>query len=154
MLVTQTCDLDYRKHYQIVPVRPLAELENDRKRQSLRNGEIGYLYHLPARPPEITEDSYADLTLMTSVHKSYFSEGTILCRLTNAERSYFQHSLANFHGSPFGFNTRDTVLLAGRYGCVNCFHAGGHQTSEIQQGGQFPKCALCGEDALWVQIAG
>lgn len=153
ILVTQTCDLDWRKHYQVAPVKGVSGLDEPKLR-SLQTDEIGYWYYLPARPPEFPNESYADLTNMTSVHRSYFDAARILCRFTNKERSYFQSALADFHGSPFGFGFRDRVPETGRYGCLSCFHSGVFETTEIEVGGAFPECRRCGQAALWVLIGG
>ena len=153
MLVTQTCDLDWRKTYQVVPIRTAAQLSPE-KMESLRADDIGYWYHLPARPPELIEESFADLTLMTSVHRSYFKDAIVECRLTNAERSFFQKALSHFHGSPFGYNPSDRVPETARYGCISCFHAGGKTTRQLKTGRTFPKCPKCDDNTMWVAILG
>jgi hypothetical protein len=154
MLVTQSCDIDHRKHYQVAPVIDVAAL-NPRKLQSLREGEVGYWYHLPGHSDQFPTEMYADLTRMTSVHRSYFQTPEVIARLTNAERSRFQAAVAEFHGTPFGFNTRDRVLEVGAYSCVSCFHRGEREIVQLAAvGEQFPECGRCGADALWLLLGG
>src|SRR5438270_8523134 len=59
MIITQSCDIDWRKHCQIVPVYPIRKAPES-KLSDLRANDIGAWFYLPAS--EGLEESYADLT--------------------------------------------------------------------------------------------
>lgn len=153
MIVTQTCDLDSRNWVQVAPVFPASRIEDAGKRASLAINEIGYMFVLPADPPRLAEDSYADLSMIVAVHKSYFRRGSLAARLTAAARGLYQKHLASLHGRPFSFNVRDIVPETGHYLCNNCFLRHGQiSRAEMVEGQPCTACPNCGGDALWVLL--
>jgi len=153
MVVTQTCDLDSRNWIQLAPVFPASKIEDPRKRASLGVNEIGYMFILPADPPRLAEDSYADLSMITAVHKSYLRRGGLVVRLKSPIRALYQRHLANLHGRPFSFNVHDIVPETGPYGCHNCYLRHGRITrAELVEGQPCTACPSCGEEALWIMF--
>jgi DNA-directed RNA polymerase subunit RPC12/RpoP len=151
MIVTQSCDLVSRNWIQVAPVFPGLTIADPAKRASLAINEIGYMFVLPADPPRMTEDSYAELSMITSVHKSYLRRIEPTLRLTSTTRALLQKHLANLHGRPFSFNLRDTVPQTGEYLCHRCFlNIGEIAQRQHEQGQPFGECPRCGVDALWM----
>jgi hypothetical protein len=154
MIVTQSCDLTSRNWIQVAPVFPASAIQNVEKRASLTINEIGYMFFLPGDPPHV-ENSFADLSMLTSVHRSYLRGAQRTLHLTSTARALFQKHLANLHGRPFSFNLRDDVPESGEYLCHHCFLARGViSRSQHEQGQRFRECGSCGEDALWILLAG
>jgi hypothetical protein len=148
-VVTQTCDIENRSVIQVVPVLPLTEFGAENKRQSLRNGEIGYLNYLPADDPLI--ESYSDLSRISWVPKASVTAAPLVKRLTPAALMKLQQRLARLHGRPFSFNSGDEVPQSGPYLCMSCF-AKLAQISQLQAvaGQMFPTCDKC-ESAAWIK---
>lgn len=150
-IITQSCDLGTRNWIQVAPVFPASKLTDPGKRASLANNEIGYMFVLPADPPHMTEDSFADLNMLTSVHKSYLRRAKLVLRLTASARALYQRHLASLHGRPFSFNLRDTVPQTGEYLCHRCFFSRAEiSRAQHEQGQPFGRCSGCGDDALWI----
>ncbi len=150
MIVTQSCDLR-RNWIQVAPLFTASKIEAAEKRASLAINEIGYMFLLPADPPRLPDESFADLSMITSIHKSYLRNVEAAVRLTTDTRVRFQKHLANLHGRPFSFNLRDVVPQSGEYLCHNCFLNNGPITRITNVEGQpFAACPNCGDDALWI----
>ena len=152
LLVTQTCDLVQRSIYQVAPVFPAAPLSPADK-DNLRTNEILYMFYLPASPPDLSEDSYADLSQIAHVPKTYFKPEAVRARLSEATRRCLQAQVAEFYGRPFGFNIRDRSPHTAEFACVRCFYE--HfflQKKPVTKGENFPECERCG-DGLWVRIS-
>jgi len=153
MLVTQTCDIDRRKWLQVAPVFK-ANLLGEDKRESLRTNEINYLFYLPAAPPLLPDENYADFSRITSVHNSYFREARPLKRLKSRATLELQAQLAKYHGRPFGFSVRDTVPQRAEYICINCFlEAGQLQKVIMERNARFADCPGCLDSALWTKFS-
>lgn len=152
MIVSQSCDIDWRKHIQVAPVR---EAEPDFAGESLSKvmeNAYGYLFALPADLPDFPA-SYADLSRITSADASYFRPDCLIKRLSSRGMIELQASLTDFYARAIGFNIRDSVPQEGLYACASCFTEGRALIHEkIKRGGNFPPCRACRDDALWVKI--
>jgi len=153
MVLTQSCDISQRKTYQVAPVKPVSGLEGT-KVETLRAGRIKYMFYLPAMTLAGAE-SFVNLSLMTTVHKSYFEGRTPIARLTEASASCLRRHLSEFHGRPFGFDGSDPVPAAGMYQCVYCFFAAGVLTQkEFAAGEGFKSCARGCDPMQWIDLPG
>ncbi len=152
LLVTQSCDLAQRSNYQVAPVFPVTKLPVA-KLDNLRANEFIYLFYLPARPPAIAEDSFADLSQITGIPRAYFRADSAIARLNQATTRALQAQIAEFYGRPFGFNTRDRAPHTAEYACSRCFHQHFRlQKKPVNKESNFPECELC-NDGLWVRIS-
>jgi hypothetical protein len=151
ILATQSCDLERRNYFQVVPIYSVGNL-HPFKLASLRSLDVLYMFYLPGAEGGFPE-SYADLTQIVSVHKSYFKNAVPVKCLSAKATILFQAHLAEFFGRPFGFNTRDLVPETGAYTCVNCFHTKlSIQTVDQVKSDPFKGCPGCGDDALWLKL--
>lgn len=150
IIVTQTCDIDRRKFIQVAPIYLIDRFAAE-KADSIRERRVNYLFPVPAIAEKLKE-SYADLSHMTSIHKSYIRQSKTEARLTPRAQLFFQTHLAQLHGRPFGFNSRDKVPQSGKYTCLNCVHESAeiHQI-EMKQGDQVASCTKCDERAVWTK---
>jgi hypothetical protein len=147
-LLTQTCDIDHRKHLQVAPVYS-AEGLDERKLSSLHVDEIKHWFYLPDDPPHIRE-SYVDIAKVVSIHRSYLSQAHFVKRHSNSGLVALQVKLAQYFGRPFGFNMRDTVPTTAEYMCLKCIY----DFAEIRRvrfdaSVTFGRCPRCGDQALW-----
>jgi hypothetical protein len=151
MVVTQSCDLGVRNWIQVAPIYPASTIEDAGKRDSLGRNEIGYMFVLPEDPPRMPVTSFAELSQITSVHKSYLRRAERSVHLAPTARALFQKHLAVLHGRPFSYNLRDVVPQSGEYLCHACFvNRRVIARGEHQQGQPFGECPTCGVDALWI----
>lgn len=152
MIVTQSCDIEHRNFIQVAPVFSAANLQPNRS-ALLGANEIKYLFFLPSDKRLLAEDSYADLSLITCVHKSYLRTGKLIVRLASPTVTKLQAHLAAFHGRPFGFNTKDISPQDAEYVCSSCFFESATvQRRILTKGTPFPACSECGDKALWVKL--
>ncbi len=152
IIVTQTCDLVQRSTYQVAPVSS-ANGFSPEDRENLQLNNFQYMFSLPARPPALPEDSYADFSNIQSVPRTYFKPDAVVLRFSEATRVEFQAQVAEYYGRPFGFNVRDRSPHTAEFACVRCFHD--HYRLEkkaVTKGSRFPECDKCG-DGLWVRIS-
>jgi hypothetical protein len=158
MILSQSCNIDWRKHVQICPVYRATEVR-PADLNNLRANDIGYWFYLPSDGPHeptnaAFEECYADVSLATTVSASYLRPDALIRRLTSRAMFELQNSLADYFARPFGFNTNDEVKQKAVYRCVACFLDGKIviPIKEIDVGGQFPPCPTCGTSALWIKI--
>lgn len=152
MIVSQSCDLDWRKNVQVAPVESASAISGETLVQ-LRSNNVGYWFYLPAA--ENIGECYADLSRITSVHATYFRPDALVKRLTSSARIELQNCLADFYGRAFGFNITDRVPQNAEYRCIRCFSRGAEapqQTLTVEIG-NFPPCAKCGDQGLWIKIS-
>ena len=131
MIVSQSCDVEWRKHVQVAPVEQIAVMQADTL-EHLRDNDVGYWFYLPAWNG--LPESYADLSRTTAVHASYFRADALTHRLTSLARVELQKSLADLYGRPFGFNTRDAVPQTAEYGCMELLCHGSRRTATKDRG--------------------
>jgi hypothetical protein len=156
IILTQTCDLENRRYYQIAPIYPETE-QKPSSLEALRQNGINSAFYLPALAPHIVENSYADLSHTSVVPKAYFPKNAVMqmlsARLTNYARIELQSQVARYFGRPFGFGARDHAPVAGEYSCVSCFFRNGIAVKAVfQAGANFAPCATCNA-TLWIRIA-
>lgn len=152
IILSQSCDLDHRKSVHIAPVLPITEVANDRTKENIRAGEVGYYYYLP--PTGTFPESFADLTHITTIDPTYLRIDQLLIRLSAVGLTDFMNFLSDYFAKPFGFNTRDTVPQTSSYRCARCFFSGGAtiQQLEMKENEPFSSCPSCGTNALWVKV--
>jgi hypothetical protein len=155
IILTQTCDIQNRSFYQIAPVFPESKLKQSAL-QHLRENDLQYAFYLPAVPPYVKENSYADLSYSCAVPKAYFPkdlvQARLAARLTNIARIELQSQLLNYFGRPFGFGARDRAITKGEYGCVACFFRFGKSVKlTFEAGANFGPCPECNQ-TLWIAI--
>lgn len=150
MILTQTCELDKRKHYQIAPVYPVSIFPK-KKQDELEANDFYYLFKLPENKTAGLPRSVVDFSRVATVHSSYFKPTNLLCRLTPESRVELQKSLLGFFGRPFGFTIKDTVAVSGEYICTHCFYAAAVATKAAMVNGEkFRSCPSCAAKAAWV----
>jgi hypothetical protein len=162
-IISRSCDIDKhsRKHFLVAPVVHIndlkAEQRTDEKLRDLRANEIFHWFYLPEQGPQLPE-SYADLSQMLPLHRSFFDEETLqtnfVARLSAEGTAALQTSLSNFYGIKFGFSLEDACPQTGRFACSNCFHSGQAvpYSRNFTSGETFGECNLCGRSALWVKM--
>jgi hypothetical protein len=163
VLVSRSCDIDkaMRKHFLVAPIIHVRTLQpeqrTDEKLRDLRAGEIFHSFYLPERSPNLPE-SFADLSQMLPLHRSFFDETVLkenlVARLSSEGTLAFQQSLSNFYGTRFGFAPHDTCPQDGRYACGSCFHAGQSEpySRDFNAGNVFGECGFCRENVVWVKM--
>lgn len=164
MLISRSCDIDKpsRKHFLVSPVIAVATLDEaqrtEEKLQSIRENDIFHWFYLPANGTKLPE-SFADLTQMLPLHKSFFDGDTLnrslVVRLSGVGTTALQSTLSNFYGTKFGFAPKDRCPQTARYACSACFYSGQPtpHSQNIPEAQQFRNCDLCGENALWIKVA-
>jgi hypothetical protein len=150
IIVTQSCDLR-RNWIQVAPIFSASKIADEGKRASLLENQIGYMFVLPADLNQITEVCFADLSRMTSIHKSYLRRAKLVIRLSTTGRDLFQRHLSHLHGRPFSFSVRDIVPQTGVYLCHRCFfHTETLTREEFARGDTFRSCPNCGDVGVWM----
>jgi hypothetical protein len=151
MIITQSCDLDWKKNVQVVPVFPIASAP-PLKVEDIRANRVGTWFYLPADGK--FGESFADLSRVTTVSTSYFRPDYLVKRLSSVAMLDLQNTLSDYYARPFGFNIRDEVPQETLYACANCFFTGqeSRQTIRPPVGCKFPSCKQCGNDALWIKL--
>jgi len=163
LLLSRSCDLDKptRKHFLVAPVIAVNDLQpaqrTGEKLRDLRNNDIFHWFYLPAKNPKLPE-SFADLTQIASLHRSFFDAVSLgknlAARLSSLGTASLQKLLSDFYGTKFGFVTTDTCPQTARYSCSSCFYAGQRIAAprNIVEGTAFGDCDKCGGNALWVKM--
>lgn len=165
IMVSRSCDIakDSRKHFLVAPVVAISSLKPEQQTEDgladLRANRKFHCFYLPAKSPGLPE-SYADLSQMLPLHRTFFDELTLreklVARLSNIGTISFQRLLSEFYGTRFGFAPEDTCPQSGRYACSACFHSGQPEPYSrlVQEGNVFGDCGMCREGALWVRVPG
>lgn len=163
LLLSRSCDIDKlaRKHFLVAPVIAVTDLQpaqrTPEKLRDLRNNDIFHWFYLPAKNPNMPE-SFADLTQIASLHRSFFDAETLekrlIARLSSLGTASLQKLLSDFYGTKFGFVATDVCPQTARYSCSSCFYAGQPTIPprDVAEGAAFGDCDLCGANALWVKI--
>ena len=148
-VLTQTCDIEHRRHVQVAPVQTVDGL-NEKKLASLRADDIKYWMYLPPDLPALPE-GYIDIAKIVSVHSSYLPQAHFIKRHSNSGVVALQAKLAGFFGRPFGFNIRDQVPATGDYMCLKCVYEIAQITRVpfVKGAAKFGECSRCGEQTLW-----
>ncbi len=163
MIISRSCALDntHRKHCLTAPVRAVATLptqeRSEGKLRALRENEIPQSFYLPEK--EGLPESYADLLMLTPIHRSFFAPEKIgshrLAKLSGAGTSALQLAMSDHFGMKFGFSEHDKCTQQGSYRCMSCFHLGNNTPLRAKRENQeFGTCEFCGDQASWVKIEG
>jgi hypothetical protein len=151
LVLNQTCDVQSNHFLQIAPIFSAEAEKKDVER--LIKGEFYSAFWLKKHSPEIPDESYADLELMQSIHKSYIRRMRAKqhFRLNSARTRELQRTLTRYFGRPNSFDSRsDSVPRSGTYLCISCFYMDGHVTAvSFEEGTSFSTCETCGGTA-WV----
>jgi hypothetical protein len=151
VVLSQTCDLQSKDFVQVAPIFP-AQTEGAHLAR-LQNWEIFSAFWIRAHPPEIPEESFADLELVQAVHKTYIrgiAPGQHL-RMSASRARLLQRSITRYFGRPNSFDAHsDHAPTAGTYLCVRCFYMDGVAAAvDLPEGADFPVCAGC-NGTQWV----
>jgi hypothetical protein len=151
LVLNQTCDVQSNHFIQVAPI--FSAVAEKRDVEKLMKGEVYSAFWLKKRPPEIPDESYADLEIIQAVHKSYIKRirPDQHFRLNSERTRELQRTLTRYFGRPNSFDSRsDSVPRAGTYLCVSCFYMDARVTSvSIEEGEKFSACKTCGGTA-WV----
>jgi len=155
MILSRSCNLDWKKQVQVAPVDPTEGLDS-KALACLRENDDDQSFFLPSDPPHLPE-SYVDLGRITTVSVSYVRRmDNLVRRLSSRATTELQNSLSEFYARPYGFNVKDCVPQTAKYRCSGCFLTGQLIVPVVQISKgldcKFPECAKCGNDALWVKI--
>jgi hypothetical protein len=156
LVLSQTCDVQNKDFIQVAPVLPVsiegAEAESG-DLDNLRNGNIMNAFWLKPHPPEIQTNSFADLTLIQAVHKTYLKRirPEQHFRLSAERTLLLQQFITRYFGRPNSFDSKsDKVPRAGTYLCVNCIYKDARITATtLEEGAAFLDCPTCGP-AKWI----
>lgn len=99
MIISQTCDITYRDFISIVPVFPITRIDNENRKNSLRQGKVNYRFYLPES--DGFEESYAEFTIINSVKKETLRIENRIISLTHYYRSHLVERLHSFFCRPF-----------------------------------------------------
>jgi hypothetical protein len=162
MLISRSCDIDkpMRKHFLVSPVIAFQTLKEeqktDEKLNRIRKAEILHWFYLPGK--EGLPESYADLSQMVPLHRSFFEEKllqtSLLTRLSALGTSCLQIALSDFYGTKFGFSPQDLCPQDGRYACSTCFYSGFPTavSKDVSKGSTFDDCPNCKSESTWVKV--
>jgi hypothetical protein len=145
VVLNQTCDVQNKDHLQVAPIFPAKS--DEKYVEKLKNREILSAVWIKSHPPEILEESYADLELIQAVHKTYLK--TILkeqhFRLSAERIRILQGAITRYFGRPNSFDSKlDTVPADGTYLCVACFYLDARVTQlTLGKDSRFPACENC-----------
>ena len=151
LVLSQNCDLQFNHFLQIAPIfsaeAEATDLEN------LRSGETYSEFWLKEHPPEIPHESYADLELIQSIHRSYVKRvrPEQHFRLNSERVLLLQRTITRFFGRPNSFDARsDIVPRTGTYLCVSCFYMDARVTAVLlEERSHFLVCPTCNGTA-WI----
>lgn len=151
VVLNQTCDIQSNHFLQVAPI---SSAEAERKDiEKLMRGEVYSAFWLKKHPPEIPDESYADLELIQAVHTSYIKRvhPNQHFRLNSERIRALQRTITRYFGRPNSFDSRsDSVPRTGTYLCVSCFYMDARVTSvSLEEGSKFSACQTCGGTA-WV----
>jgi hypothetical protein len=156
MILSRSCNLDWKKQIQVAPVLPTAGLE-EQALASLRENDNAFSFYLPPDGENMPE-AYADLSQVATVHVSYLRRtDKLIRRLTSRTTVALQEVIAEYYAKPFGFTIEDEVPQRAFYRCGNCFFEGMDNLPaplEIDVGAIFPRCERCGDEVLWLKVRG
>lgn len=151
LVLNQNCDVQYNHFLQVAPIYSAQAQNTDVEK--LKQGAIFSAFWIPKHPPEIPEESFADLELIQAIHKSYIKRirPDQHFRINTARVRLLQQSITRYFGRPNSFDSRsDVAPRTGTYMCVSCFYMDGRVTSMLlAEGNNFSSCPTCAGTA-WV----
>jgi hypothetical protein len=151
LVLNQTCDVQTNHFLQVAPIFSAEAEQRDIER--LMKGEIFSTFWLKKHPPAIPDESYADLELIQSIHKSYIKRirPDQHFRLSSERIRMLQRTITRYFGRPNSFDARsERAPATGIYLCVSCFYLDARVTTiSLDVGSIFETCPTCGGTA-WV----
>jgi hypothetical protein len=146
LVLNQTCDVQHNHFLQVAPIYSAEAVNIDLDK--LKRSEIYDAFWIAKNPPEIPEESLADLELIQAVHKSYIKRirPNQHFRLNSTRIRALQRTITRYFGRPNSFDSRsDIAPRTGVYMCVRCFYMDARITSmPLTEGGNFSACETCG----------
>ena len=156
LVLSQTCDVQNKDFVQVAPILPVSIEGAEAEAGDLDNlimGNIINAFWIRAHPPEIPAESFADLTLIQAVHKSYIRRlrQEQHFRLSADRTRLLQQFITRYFGRPNSFDAQhDHAPRRGTYLCVTCFYMSGSiSATNIEEGANFPSCGVC-NGTQWV----
>jgi len=155
LILNQNCDVQSKDFLQVAPIFALQPADENFAKDlaKLKSGEKLSSFWIKKHPPEIKEESYADLVLIQAVHKTYIKRITPGQHFRlNAERTrLLQRFITRYFGRPNSYDAQsDKAPTTGTYLCVWCFYMDALVTKlELTEGSAFTACQTCGH-AQWV----
>jgi hypothetical protein len=161
IILSRSCflDNDRRKHIVLAPVTAIADLpeaeRGDEKMDGLRREEIPHSFYLP--PTTGMRESFANLLMITSIHKSFITgdnvKGQLVARLSSLGMAKLQMVISKHFGMQFGYDHEDICPVDGLYSCSACFHTGREiRRRDHKAGTPFGPCLTCGDQAAFVKV--
>lgn len=149
LVLSQTCDVQNKDFIQVAPILPARASGGDETDlANLKSGQILNAFWLMPYLPHIPIDSFADLTLIQAVHRSYMRriQPDQHFRLSPGRTRLLQQSITRYFGRPNSFNSRsDLTPKTGTYLCASCFYFDGTVTAvNLNERDAFPECQSCG----------
>jgi len=145
LVLSNTCDVQNNDFLQVAPI--FAAKPDQSYVEKLSRQEIFSAVWVKKHPPEIPEESYADLELIQAVHKTYLKR--ILpgqhFRLNPERVRILQRAITRYFGRPNSFDSRSDVVPAdGTYLCTACFYMDGRVTQvRLTKDSRFSECDIC-----------
>ncbi len=151
LVLNQTCDVQTKDFLQVTPIYP-ADSDGE-SLERLKRGEIYSAFWLKAHPPEIREESYADLEHVQAIHKTYLKRirPEQHFRLSAQRTRELQRFVTRYFGRPNSFDCRnDAAPKTGTFLCVRCFYMDARVTQvDLEEGSAFQVCEVC-RGTQWV----
>lgn len=145
LVLNTTCDVQNNAFLQVAPI--FSAGTDAAFVERLKDGKIISSFWLKTHPPEIPEESYADLELIQAVHKTYIKRlrPEQHFRLSAERTRALQRTITRYFGRPNSFDSRsDTAPRTGTYLCVSCFYMDAHVVAfPLEEGGNFKICPTC-----------
>ena len=153
LVLSQTCDISQASKTRIL-VAPIREhARAGAALDLLKAGKIGAAFWLEPHPPQLQNDSYADLEQIQTVHKSYIKRITDdrHFRLKAARTRALQRHLTKYFGRPNSYDSReDKAPVKGTYMCTSCFYFDGHVSrQDCDEQGTLFTCGRC-QGTSWI----
>ena len=154
LVVSQTCDIMNADFVAVAPIFGIEPAEEELAQQ-LREFAVFKAFYLARHDvTPILVESYADLSLIQAVHKSYFKRLTPEqhFRLSPAVCRKLQQHLTRLFGRPNSFDAdADSAPETATYLCVSCFYIDGAVSScQLDRGSEFHRCEIC-NGRSWVR---
>lgn len=155
LVLSQTCDISSKEFIAVAPIHPVDGISPEQRESAIQGGMFEVIYLPPNADPPFPE-SFADLSHLQAVHRSYVKRllPTQHFRLSAASTLLLQQRITRYFGRPNSFDAReDKVPGDGTYLCVGCFYFDGVISScEVRLGEVFPLCSTC-EGHQWIRKA-
>jgi len=99
MILSQTCDIEYRELIAIAPLFPLSLVTNADRRRNITKYRVNYRFYLPPYS-NIIDDSYVDFVIINTVKRNLVPIEERILSLDEHGRSLLVHSLYQYFCRP------------------------------------------------------